>query len=161
MTSAQSGVWSHASQCPGRSTADSNKWSHLIESVFESPILTSDSRTTLDYQLVGPIRQRQRRLTRGHTLELVDRYESGATVYELAKEFRCSRQTVSERLKKAGVTMRHQSPTPEVVDAMVRLYLSELSLVEVGKQLGFCANSVASCLRKRGIQVRDTHGRSR
>ena len=143
------------------STADPNKWSHLIESVFESPIPMSDSRTTLDYQLVGPIRQQQRRLNEAHTLELVDRYESGATVYELAKEFRCSRQTVSERLKKAGVTMRHQSPTPEVVDAMVRLYLSELSLVEVGKQLGFCANSVASCFRKRGIQVRDTHGRSR
>jgi YesN/AraC family two-component response regulator len=142
------------------STADSNNWSHLIESVFESPIPTSES-TTLDYQLVGPIRQRQRRLTEARTLELVDRYESGATVYELAKEFRCSRQTVSERLKKAGVTMRHQSPTPEVIDAMVRLYLSELSLVEVGKQFGFYANSVASCLRKRGIQVRDTHGRSR
>ena len=59
-------------------------------------------------------------------------------VYELAKEFRFSRQTVSERLKKAGVTMRHQSPTPEDLDAMVRLYLSELSLVEVGKQLGLC-----------------------
>ena len=143
------------------STADTNKWPHLIESVFESPIPTSDSCTTLDYQLVGPIRQQQRRLTEDQTLKLVDGYESGATVYELAKEFRYSRQTVSERLKKAGVTMRHQSPTPEVVDAMVRLYLSEPSLVEVGKQLGFCANTVASCLRKRGIQVRDTHGRSR
>ena len=143
------------------STADTNKWSHLIESVFESPIPTSDSRTTLDYQLVGPIRQQQSRLTEAQTLKLVEGYESGATVCELAKEFRCSRQTVSERLKKAGVTMRHQSPTPEVVDAMVRLYLSEPSLVEVGKQLGFCANTVASCLRKRGIQVRDTHGRSR
>jgi predicted DNA-binding protein YlxM (UPF0122 family) len=92
---------------------------------------------------VGPIRQQQRRLTEAQTLELVDRYESGATVYELAKEFRYSRQTVSERLKKAGVTLRHQSPTLEVVDAMVRLYLSEPSLVEVGKQLGFCANTVA------------------
>ena len=40
------------------------------------------------------------------------KYEAGATVYELAAEFDCHRTTVAERLKKAGIEMRLQSPTP-------------------------------------------------
>lgn len=86
------------------------------------------------------------------------KYEAGATVYELAAEFACHRATVAERLKKAGVELRGQSPTPEIVDSMMRLYAVGLSIQEVGKQLGFCANTVRNCLRDRRIQVRDTHG---
>jgi hypothetical protein len=89
------------------------------------------------------------------------RYEEGATVYELAAEFGCNRTTVAARLKKAGTAMRGQSPTFETIDSMVRLYASEPSLLEVGEQLGFCANTVRNCLRVRGSQVRDTHGRDR
>ena len=55
-------------------------------------------------------------------------------MYELAAEFGCHRTTVAERLKKAGISMRGQSPTPEVIDSMVRFYASGLSLVEVGEQ---------------------------
>lgn len=89
------------------------------------------------------------------------RYEAGATVYELAAEFGCHRTTVAERLKKSGVAMRLQPPSPEAIDSMVHLYLSGLSHLVVGKQLDFCANTVRDCLRGRRIQSRDTHGRDR
>ncbi len=89
------------------------------------------------------------------------KYEAGATGYELATEFGCHRATVAERLKKAGIVIRGQSPTPEVIDSMVRLNTTGLSFQEVGKQLGFCANTVRKCLRGRRIQVRDTHGSDR
>ena len=91
---------------------------------------------------------------------MVARYVGGATVYELAAEFGCHRATVAARLKKTGIVMRGQSPTSETVDSMVRLYVSGLSLQEVGMQVGFCANTVRYCLRVRRIQVRDTHGRN-
>lgn len=141
------------------STADSNKWLLLKEGHLERQTLGAI--TSSDYQLLGPIRQRQSRLTEAQMSEMAARYKGGATVYELAAEFRCHRTTVSERLKKAGISMRGRSPTSEDIDTMMHLYASGHSLLEVGKQLGFCANSVASCLEKRGIQVRDTHGRSR
>ena len=79
------------------------------------------------------------------------RYQGGATVYELAAEFGCHRATVAERLKKAGIVMRLQSPTPGALDSMARLYESGLSLVEVGKQLGFCANTVRTSLQSRQV----------
>ena len=77
------------------------------------------------------------------------KYEAGATVYELAAEFGCHRTTVAERLKKAGIVLRGQSPTPEIIDSMVLLCVSGLSFQEVGNQLGFCANTVRNCLRGR------------
>lgn len=51
--------------------------------------------------------------------KMVPRYQEGATVYELAVEFDCHRTTVSARLKKAGVSLRLQSPKLEDVDSMV------------------------------------------
>ena len=92
---------------------------------------------------------------------MVQRYEEGATVYELATEFGCHRTTVSARLKKAGVSLRLQSPTSEVINLMANLYTSGLSSVEVGERLGYCANTVRKSLQGQGIQLRDTHGRNR
>ena len=71
-------------------------------------------------------------------------FEGGATVYELAFEFGGHRTTIAARLKMAGIAMRCQSPTPDAIDSLVRLYASGLSLLEVGKQLGFCVSSWGS-----------------
>jgi len=80
-------------------------------------------------------------------VEMASRYEGGATVYELAAEFGCHRTTVATRLKKAGIVMRGKSPTSEDIESMVKLNSSGLLPMEVGKQLGFCANTVRNCLR--------------
>jgi lambda repressor-like predicted transcriptional regulator len=81
-------------------------------------------------------------------------------VYELAAEFGCHRTTIADRLKKAGIAIRGQSPKSQAMDSMALLYTSGLSFQEVGKQLGFCANTVRNCLRERRIPARDTHGKS-
>ena len=132
------------------STADSNKWLLLTDNrlVWQTP----EDFTSPDYRLNGPIRQQQRRLTEAHVVKMAARHEEGATVYELAREFGCNRLTVAERLKKAGIAMRGQSPTSQDIDAMVKLHASGLSPMEVGKQLGFCANTVRNSLRGRQIR---------
>ncbi len=94
-------------------------------------------------------------------VEMTAKYEAGATVYELAAEFGCHRATVAERLKKAGIVMRGQSPTPEAIDSMVRLYATGLSFQEVGKQLVFCANTIRVHLQKPQVQSLDVRGRER
>ena len=141
------------------STADSNKWLLLLKGQFEGK--TSQDSTSSDNQLLGSIRQHHRRLTPIQVSDLIARYREGATVYELAVEFNCHRTTVAERLKGEGIVMRRQSPTAETVDAMIHSYESGLSLTEVGKQLGFSANTIRNWLRQRNIQLRDTHGRIR
>jgi hypothetical protein len=141
------------------STADSNKWLTLLKASLEGQ--NPGSCTTSDYQLVASIRQRQRRLTEARVAEMAEKYQGGATIYELAAEFGCHRTTVSGRLKDAGVAIRGRPPTAETVDSMVRLYASGISLTDVGVQLGFSANSVRNNLLSLGIRARDTHGRVR
>ena len=89
------------------------------------------------------------------------RYEGGATVYELAAEYGCNRTTVAARLKKAGILLCLQSPGAEDIESMVSLYESGLSFLDVGKQLGYSANTVGNYLRERGVHAHDTHGRER
>ena len=60
------------------STADTNKWVSLMELWTEPP--APKGRASTDYELLGPIRQRQRRLTKAQMIELAARYEERATV---------------------------------------------------------------------------------
>jgi DNA-binding CsgD family transcriptional regulator len=90
---------------------------------------------------------------------MADKYRNGETVYELAREFCISRHTVSTRLKKVGVKMRQRPPGRELIDQMVGLYESGLSLAEVGDQVGTSPGTVHIYIRTRGVQMRDSHGR--
>ncbi len=59
---------------------------------------------------VRRLRQPQKRLTVEQTAKMCQKYLSGATVYELGREFGIDRRTVSIRLKLAGVAMRQTRP---------------------------------------------------
>ena len=140
------------------STADTNKWSTLLEKRHRTSELKV---TAVEYERTGPIRQRQRRLTEDQVKQMAVRYHEGATVYELAKEFGIRRATVSERLKKAGVSMRCQPPRSELIISMTGLYESGLSLAEVGVRTGTSPGTVRRYLLIHGVQMRDSHGRKR
>jgi hypothetical protein len=112
----------------GLSTADTNKWSILLDQQFRVP---TPKNANPKYERTGPLRQRQRRLPGALVAEMAAKYEAGATVYELAAEYACHRTTVAERLKKAGIAMRLQPPTPESIDSMVQLFKSGLSPQEM------------------------------
>ena len=112
--------------------------------------------------LVVPQRREAKRaiqLSTEQVARLVEGYQSGATVYELATQFGINRRTVSVHLKRQGITTRFQSPTEQDVDRMVRLYQTGLSMVAVGRQLGFAPRTVQRQIKARGVQARDTHGR--
>lgn len=140
------------------STADTNKWAILLN---RGELTLKPEVTNNGYEPTGPIRQRQRRLTDSQALMLRNRYNEGATVYELAKEFGIRRATVSERLKKAWGLMRCQSPGGELIGSMAGLYESGLSLAEVEDRVGTSPGTVYQYLLIRGLQMRDSHGRKR
>ena len=86
------------------STWDTNNCASLMRD--DSPPTSPDQAANPPYELQGPIRQRQKRLTEAEVAAMAGRYEEGATVYQLAAEFGCNRTTVSERLKRIGLEMR-------------------------------------------------------
>ncbi|CAM3665819.1 hypothetical protein NOMA109596_06015 [Nocardioides marinus] len=92
---------------------------------------------------------------------MVARYQAGATVYELAREFSIARGTASKHLKAAGVTLRCGSLSAEEIAQAIELYIEGLSLVTVGKELGRDHAAIWRALKAAGIERRDTHGRVR
>ena len=139
------------------STADAEKWVPLLE----LPRGSLEPRSAPGYEGVAAIRQRQRRLTPDELKQVTERYIAGANVYELAAEFGCHRATIAERLKLAGVMVRHQPTTTEQVDEIVRLYVSRLSMAKAAEQGGVSTRTVSNYLRDREVQSRDEHGRER
>ena len=133
------------------STADTNKWSTLIETGKWGP---KSIKNSFEYERTGPIRQRQRRLSAEQAAMMADRYREGATVYELAKEFNVDRRTVSDRLKKTGVRMRLQPPPSNMIEEMVRMYVSGLSLAAIGKRLRMSPQTIRYYVNESGVQIR-------
>lgn len=93
--------------------------------------------------------------------ELIAGYLAGATVYELSRQFKISRQTVSRHLHRHNVPMRMRGLSPEQIDEAVRLYEAGWSLARIGGRMNVDAGTVHDRLRERGVRMRDTHGRER
>ncbi|UOT06793.1 helix-turn-helix domain-containing protein [Rhodococcus opacus] len=93
------------------------------------------------------------------TAQLVERYQAGALIKELAREFGINRQTVSKLLARAGVPLRPRGLSPSQVAEAARLYETGWSLFRIGEQLRVDHTTVRRQLLKRGVQMRDSHGR--
>jgi transposase-like protein len=102
-----------------------------------------------------------RRLGPTQVEELVTGYQAGATVYQLAEQFRINRKTVSKLLERAGVPRRGRPLSPAQVEQATDLYATGLSLVSVGKQLECDGSTVHLALVKAGVRMRDCQGRER
>lgn len=90
---------------------------------------------------------------------LAERYEAGATVYELAEEFQIDRGTVSERLKYQGVIMRSQHRiTGQSLEEAIRLYSGGWSCKRIGDHLGFNQRTVWNALRQARVELRPRNG---
>lgn len=57
-------------------------------------------------------------------------------------------------LPDAGVIIRHMPPTDNVIDRMVELYQSGLSLNDVSRQIGRSTKTVKKYIELRGIKIR-------
>jgi DNA-binding transcriptional ArsR family regulator len=102
-----------------------------------------------------------RQLRPGEIEELVTRYKSGSTVYQLAAHFRISRSIVSQHLKREDVPRRHRPMSEAQAKMAVDLYSNGMSSIEVGAQLGRDPWAVRRVLQKAGVRMRDSHGRDR
>jgi len=106
-------------------------------------------------------RQIHRRLRPPEIDELVAGYQVGATVYQLANEFRIHRSTVSLLLERRRVPRRNRPLSPAQIEQAKVLYAAGQSLAKVGSQLGCDANTVRLALVRAGVRMRDCQGRER
>ena len=147
------------------SAADADKCQTLLRHAISGSTLLNSAVTAptaaVGYEQIKTIRQRQKQLTKDEIGEMVKSYPAGVTVYQLAGELGCHRNTIIKHLKANDVIIRFTSPSTDQIHEMVRLYESGLSLAKVGARVDVSAHSVLKYLQERGIRTRDSHGRDR
>ena len=93
--------------------------------------------------------------------DLVAQYREGATLVELASVFGVNRRTVATHLTRREVTIRRGRFDPSRIHEAADLYLSGLTLVEVGMKVGAGPQAVRQALASHGVVIRPGGRRSR
>jgi lambda repressor-like predicted transcriptional regulator len=105
--------------------------------------------------------QTQHRLTDAEQADLINKYQAGSHMLQLAKEFGVHRRTVRELLDRRGIERRLRVLTATQIDDAIRFYQQGQSLAEVGRRFGVEHSTIRKHLIARGIARRDTHGQLR
>jgi len=80
---------------------------------------------------------------------MVKLYRTGATTYELAQQFGCHRNTVSDRLKAAGLTLRTDVNDPALHARVKATYDRTGTIKETARELGIDRGTVSKIIRSR------------
>lgn len=97
-------------------------------------------------------------LTNEQINEIIKMYNEGISSTKIAKHFNCKTNTVTARLKAAGITIRGPGKvTEEQVQEIIKLYGENSSCKMIGDKLGLNDVSVLRILKKNNVQIRDKH----
>jgi lambda repressor-like predicted transcriptional regulator len=127
-------------------------WTNRVKEALASRPRVTTARTQ---------RVKVRKLTSDEVSELVAGYKTGASVYELARQFAIHRVTVSEHLHRRGIEMRRQGLDLRQVDEAAWLYEQGWSLARIASKDEVDPATVWRALRARSVHMRDTQGRVR
>ena len=117
------------------------------------PTITDQSYNP-DY-MVKSIKQQQKTLTEYEIQSIIQKYQNGASSYDLAKEFGCHRRTITDALKRNGIEVSHRASTkPELVKKVIELYAEMKTPKEVGTIVGLDCATVRQLLKDNGIYIR-------
>lgn len=138
----------------GLSDANAEKWRSLLERAGQTTEgITSLPRqsTADDYETVTRLSQRHAWLSDDDVAQLVSGYQAGHSVYQLAAQFGCHRQTVSKFLKASGTRMRGRPLTDEQIQKAKFLRSDGLTWTEIGQHLGVDRRTVQRRLEGRAV----------
>jgi DNA-binding CsgD family transcriptional regulator len=96
----------------------------------------------------------QQRLTDVQVDSLVQGYQAGTTMSNLARSFDLHRLTVAQHLKRRSVKLRQVGLRPMQVVQAVEMYRQGLSLATIGRRLSTSADTVRRELLRRGVVMR-------
>jgi lambda repressor-like predicted transcriptional regulator len=105
-----------------------------------------------------PPRQRRKRLTSLEVVQVMQLYQDGAEMRELARQLRVHKNTISQCLKRIGVPPRRQGLRDDDVEEAARLYAEGWSLVQIGEKYRCAHSSVRTTLLRHRYQLRPRPG---
>ena len=102
------------------------------------------------------IEQSQKRLTDEEIGLICSAYRSGKSTYQLAREFGCHRNTISNALKSKGIEVTKKSKL-DVVD-VATLYEQGYATQEIADKYNVGPQVILRCLKAEGIKIRGRWG---
>ncbi|MCL2280651.1 hypothetical protein FWC31_02070 [Candidatus Saccharibacteria bacterium] len=110
-------------------------------------------------EVVCEIKHRQKRsFSQDEISEMIMDYtENRLTTKEISSKFACSRQTISNVLRRNGVTVSKVLLSNDQADEAVRIYESGFTLVQVGVKLGVSRDTIQRALIRHGVQIRSQY----
>ncbi|WP_167969190.1 helix-turn-helix domain-containing protein [Lentzea indica] len=91
--------------------------------------------------------------------ELVERYQAGSSVYQLAKHYGIHRITIGRLLRSRGIDTTAPALTEEQAREAARLYADGWSCKKIARHLGAGAETVRERLHEEGVPMRGPHER--
>jgi DNA-binding CsgD family transcriptional regulator len=105
--------------------------------------------------IVDRCKKSQKWLTEEEIEQAIVAYKGGATVYKLADQFGCHRNTISNHLKRHSVDVTIKKIATEAdVQNLIALYEGELTTGQVAKKLGVSTTTVKKHLQQNGVKMR-------
>ncbi|MEV6717292.1 hypothetical protein AB0M48_35275 [Lentzea sp. NPDC051208] len=92
--------------------------------------------------------------------ELVDRYQAGSSVYQLAKHYGIHRITIGRHLRSRGIDTTAPALTDEQAREAAQLYTDGWSCKKIAKHFGVGAETIRERLHEAGIPMRGPHERT-
>ena len=106
---------------------------------------------------VRPHKRFQHRLAPEEIGQLKRAYGAGATLRDLARDFRIHRGTAAELLERSGNRRRGKGPSDDQMSEAIRMYEHGHSTASIGQKFGFAADTIRNRLAKAGVQMRGPH----
>ena len=144
----------------GLSEINSKNYDIILGKVKSTPVtpVTSSSMSEYPdnaYNIKTEIKQQQKHLSNKEISEIVVKYSSGISTYELAKEYGCHRRTISDNLKKQGIKVTNQLMERKgVVELVIQMYSEYIKPADIAKAVGINVDSVRKILKENNVYIR-------
>lgn len=144
----------------GLSEINSKNYDIILGKVKSTPItpVTNSSMSEYSdstYNIKTEIKQQQKHLSNKEISEIVVKYSSGISTYELAKEYGCHRRTISDNLKKQGIKVTNQLMERKgVVELVMQMYSEYCKPDDIAKAVGINVDSVRKILKENNVYIR-------
>ena len=144
----------------GLSEINSKNYDIILDKVKSTPItpVTNSSMSEYSdstYNIKTEIKQQQKHLSNKEISEIVVKYSSGISTYELAKEYGCHRRTISDNLKKQGIKVTNQLMERKgVVELVMQMYSEYYKPADIAKAVGINVDSVRKILKENNVYIR-------
>lgn len=130
---------------------------HQLRKVTEA--VASDPVRPVETAVVRRVHKLDERIDSELIARIVAEYEAGASAAVIGDMFNLSKRSIIKILREASVAIRLPRMSEAEIQEATRLYVSGLSLVDVGKRLDREHSTIYKVLKRAGVRMRDSHGR--